>query len=192
MASIALITELEVVNSVLSVAGDSPVQSLTDEYQPVFIIRQIIRNISRDMQTKKYWFNTEYDVTLTPNTETDKIILPFNLLEFEPTDIRYVARGLTVFDRDSRTSTITSSITADLTIMLEFNELPQVARKYIQSAARVQYNNEYYGEESLKKDLALEMQDAKNELDRTHMDNEDINVFNSSKSNNIAYKNRRR
>ena len=192
MSTIALITELEVVNSVLSAAGDSPVQALTDTYQPVFIIKEMIRNISRDMQTKKYWFNTEYDVTLTPNTETDKITLPFNILTFEPDDTKYVARGLTVYDRENRTSTITEDITATYTVMLDFDELPQQARKYIQAAARVQYNNEYFGELNLKQDLMKEMMEAKNELERVHMENEDINVFNSPRASRIAYRNRRR
>ncbi len=192
MAETALITELEVVNSVLSVAGDNPVQALTDNYQPVFIIRQMIKNISRDLQTKKYWFNTEYDVDFIPNTENDKITLPFNLLDFEPVKTKYVARGLTVFDRENRTSTITETVTADLTIMLGFDELPQVARKFIQAAARVQYNDEYFGEQSLKGSLDKQLQDARNEIDRAHMDNENINIFNSTRSNDIAYKNRRR
>jgi len=192
MSTIALITELEVINSVLSAAGDSPVSSLDTTYQPVFIIQEIIRNISRDLQTKKYWFNTEYDITLTPNTETDKIILPFNILTFEPEDTKYVARGLTVYNREDRTSTITEEITATYTVMLDFDELPQQARKFIQAAARVQYNNEYFGELNLKQDLLKELQQAENELNRTHMENEDINVFNSARSYNIAYRNRRR
>ena len=140
MATTALITELEVINSVLSAAGDSPVQTLDSRYQPVFIIKEIIKNISRDMQTKKYWFNTERDVTLTPNTQTNKIILPFNILTFEPEDIRYVARGLTVYDKEARTTNITKDIVATYTVMLDFEELPQQARKYIQAHARVRYN----------------------------------------------------
>jgi len=190
--TIGLITELEVVNSVLSVAGDNPVQSLNDEYQPVFIIKQMLNNISRDMQTKNYWFNTEYDVTLSPNTLTDKINLPFNILHFEPTDTRYVARGLTVYDRVSRTSTITADITADICVMLEFDELPQVARKYIQAMCKMQYNDEYQNEDSLKRTLASEVNEAKINLDRTHTENEDINILASGRSNAIAFKNRRR
>ena len=190
--TIGLITELEVVNSVLSVAGDNPVQSLDDEYQPVFIIKQMINDVSRDMQTKKYWFNTEYEVELESNNITDKITLPFNILHFEPQDTRYVARGLTVYDRQERTSTITDSITADICVMLEFNELPQPARKYIQAMCRKQYNDEYFGEDSLRATLERDVSLAKMELDRAHMENEDINVFNSSKVNNIAFNNRRR
>lgn len=191
MATTALITELEVVNSVLSAAGDSPVQTLDSRYQPVFIIKEIIKNISRDMQTKKYWFNTERDVTLTPNTQTNKIILPFNILTFEPEDIRYVARGLTVYDKEARTTNITKDIVATYTVMLDFEELPQQARKYIQAHARVRYNNEYFGELNLKSDLMKELMEAKNELDRVHMENEDINIFRSARSYNIAYRNRR-
>lgn len=192
MTTIALITELEIVNSVLSAVGDSPVSSLNDSYQPVFIIKEMMNNISRDLQTKQYWFNTEYDMTLTPNTETNKIILPYNILNFLPCKTRYVARGLTVYDRLNRTTTITDDIVATYTVMLAFDSLPQQARKFIQAAARQQYNNEYFGEESLKRDLQQEFSEAKIELDRVHLDNEDINVFNSAKSYNIAYRNRRR
>lgn len=190
--TIGLITELEVINSVLSTVGDSPVQSLDDEYAPVFIIKQMMNNISRDMQTMKYWFNTEYDVTLTPNTLTQKTILPFNILHFEPTETQYVARGLTVYDRVNRTSTIEEDITADICLMLEFEELPQVARKYIQAVCKAQYNDEYLGEPSLQAKLEREIDKAKMELDRAHMENEDINILNSTRATSIAFKNRRR
>lgn len=190
--TIGLITELEVVNSVLSVAGDNPVQSLDDEYQPVFIIKQMLNNISRDMQTRNYWFNTEYDVTLSPNTLTNKITLPFNILNFEPSDTKYVARGLTVFDREARTSTVTEDVIADISIMLTFEELPQVARKYIQAMCKLQYNDEYQNEESIKRTLERDVNEAKINLDRTHMENEDINMLSSGRSTSIAFKNRRR
>ena len=190
--TIGLITELEVVNEVLSTLGDNPVQSLDDGYQPVFIIKQMLNNLSRDLQTKKYWFNTEYDVTLTPNTLTDKIILPFNILKFEPSETQYVARGLTVYDRVNRTSTITDNITATICVMLEFEELPQEARTYLMAQCKYQYNDEYLGEPSLQQKLAKGTNDAKMELDRTHMENEDINILNSQRATAIAYKNRRR
>jgi hypothetical protein len=189
--TIGLITEIEVINSVLSVAGDNPIQTLNEEYQPVFIIRQMLNNISRDMQIKNYWFNTEYCVDLESNTETDKIILPFNVLNFEPKDTKYVARGLTVYDREARTSTITETIVADISVMLEFDELPQVARKYIQSMCRQQYNNEYHGDTTLNAGLTEEVSNAKSDLDKAHIENEDINIFSNARSINIAFRNRR-
>lgn len=192
MATIGLITELDVVNSVLSTAGDAPVQSLSDTYQPVFTIRQMINNTSRDIQTKKYWFNTEYDVTLSSNTVNDKITLPFNLLKFEPDDTRYVARGLTVFDRVARTSSITEDITATICVMLEFGELPQEARKLIQAMCKMQYNDEYLGDDSIRRTLERDVAAAQLELDRTDLENEDINLLSSTRATNIAFSNRRR
>lgn len=190
--TIGLITELELVNSILSVSGDAPVQSLDDEYQPVFIIRKIINNISREMQSRGYWFNSEYSVVLTQNTVTNKITLPFNILRFEPVDTAYVARGLTVYDRVNRTSFITNDVVADLVLHLTFDELPQSAREYIRARGRVQYNNEYFGEDGLKRDLDTELRVSKQELDKEHIENENINIFDSQRVTNIAFQNRRR
>lgn len=190
--TIGLISELEVINSVLSIAGDNPIQSLSDEYQPAFIIRNMINNISRDMQIKNYWFNTEYCVVLSPNTVTNKIILPFNLLNFEPEDTRYVARGENIYDRTDRTSDILVDITADISVQLLFTELPQAARKYIESMCRYRYNNEYVGDTSLKQDLIKEVNDAKATLDKLHIENENVNIFDNQRTHNIAFRNRRR
>lgn len=190
--TIGLITELEVVNSVLSVAGDSPVSSLADTYGPVAIIREMINNVSRDIQSEQYWFNTEYAVELEPSVLTSKTILPFNILRFEPEDTKYVARGLTVYDREGRTTIIEEIITADISLQLTFDELPQVVRKYIQTRCRIQYNNEYFGETAFKQDLAVELNVAKANLDKENIENEDINMFNSARATNIAFKNRRR
>jgi len=189
--TIGLITELEIINSVLRVAGDNPVQSLDENYQPVFIIRQMINDVSRDMQNKNYWFNTEYGVELESNTVTDTITLPFNILNFEPEDDRYVARGLSVYDREDRTTTITDTITADISVMLEFDELPQAARNYIQAKCRLDYNNEYFGGQENKRSLEKEENTALQLLDKLNIENEDVNMFQSSRAINIAFRNRR-
>ena len=190
--TVGLISEIEVINSVLSVAGDAPIQSLDDTYQPVYIIRDIMSNISRDMQTKGYWFNKETGVTLSPSAATNTIVLPFNTLSMEAVDKSYVMRGLTVYDRTNRTKTITSDITADLVLMLEFDELPQIAREYIRAASRVQYNNEYYGETNFKQELMADFQKAKTALERESLENEQLNIFSAQAITNIAFKNRRR
>ena len=188
---IGLITELEVINSVLSVAGDNPIQSLDEDYQQVFIIRQMLTNISRDMQIKNYWFNTENNVELQPNTITNKIILPVNVISFEPCDPRYIQRGTTIYDRVARTSNITVAIVADIAVHLDFEELPQVARKYIQAMCRRQYNNEYFGDANQKQDLLRDATDASADLEKKNIENENINMFNNPRAYNIAFKNRR-
>lgn len=189
--TIGLITELEVINSVLRVAGDNPIQSLDENYQPVFIIRQMIIDVSREMQNKNYWFNTEYCVDLVPNTITNQITLPFNILNFEPVYDKYVARGLSVYNREDRTVTITDTIVADISLMLEFTELPQVAREYIRAACRLQYNNEYFGGTANAQSLDRDETKALQQLDKLNIENENINMLKSIRSSNIAFKNRR-
>jgi len=189
--TIGLVTELEVINSVLRVSGDNPIQSLDENYQPVFIIRQMINDVSRDMQNKNYWFNTEYCVDLVPNTITNQITLPFNILNFEPQYDRYVARGLSVYDRQDRTVTITDTIVADISLMLEFDELPQAARKYIEAKCRLDYNNEYFGGQDNKNALERAANTALQQLDKLNIENENVNMFNSARALNIAFRNRR-
>lgn len=190
--SVGLMTELDLVNGVLSVAGDAPIQALNDTYQPVFIIRKMLNNASKKLQSKTYWFNTEYEVTLTPNTINSKIILPANLLRFEPCDVRYVARGLSVYDRTSRTTIITEDVIADLSVQLSFEELPEVAREHLLALCRLQYNNEYFGETSFLRELTADVKTTKQELDKENIENENVNMFDSQRSQSIAFKNRRR
>ncbi len=189
--SVGLISELEVVNSTLSAVGDAPVQSLVDtEYNPVFIIRDMINNISRDMQTKGYWFNMEESVFLESNSNNDKIILPFNILRMEATSKSYVMRGLSVYDRVNRTDIIPNGITADITVMLPFEQLPQTAREYIRAACRIQYNNEFFGDQSSKRELLAAFEKAKQELEKENIENQKVNVFRAQAVRNIAFSNR--
>lgn len=189
--TIGLSSELEVVNSVLSVTGDAPVQSLDDTYQPVYIIRDMINTESRRLQTEGFWFNTERGVELTTNQVTGTINVPFNILKFEPSDNRYVLRGSEVYDKTERTNLITGPITADLYLMMTFEQLPQSAREYLRTLCRIRYNNEYFGEQSIKGDLQVDFQRAKTELDKEHIDNEQINIFEAQAVRNVAFKNRR-
>lgn len=190
--TIGVITELEVINSVLSVAGDAPVQSLDDDYQPVFIIRDMINTLSRELQLEGYWFNTESGITLSPNSQTGQTVVPFNTLKFIPVSSQYVLRGTKIYDRTNRTEDIGTDITGDLIVMLEFDALPQSAREYIRAACRVQYNDEYFGETNFKNKLERQLMKAKQELEQEHLENEKINILQAQAITNIAFKNRRR
>ena len=51
-------TELEAVNEVLAAVGDQPVQTLAaGTYIEAVRIQQILRNTSRRIQSKGWWFN---------------------------------------------------------------------------------------------------------------------------------------
>lgn len=141
-------TELESVNTMLSTIGEPPVNSLTGQQTAdAAIAKNILDEVSRDVQTAGWHFNTQYGVTLSPssdgtisigsdivrvdvdnrvNTATNQ---PTTLTSHDSRDI--VQRGSKLFDRTNNTTTFTSSVKVTTVTLLEFEDLPEPARRYI-------------------------------------------------------------
>jgi len=63
-------TELESVNTMLSTIGEPPVNSLTGQQTAdAAIAKNILDEVSRDVQTAGWHFNTQYGVTLSPSSD---------------------------------------------------------------------------------------------------------------------------
>ncbi len=138
-------TELEAVNTMLVTIGEQPVSSLDNlaGLQDASIARQILSNISRAVQSKGWVFNLDLQVTYTPDTNGE-INLGSNVLRIDTTSkVRsstkdIVERGGKLYDREKNTSIFTDSIKVDRVIVLNFDDLPEVARRYIATrSARV-------------------------------------------------------
>ena len=62
-------TELEAVNTILSSVGEPPINSLTGQQNAdATIARNILSEISREVQTQGWHFNTLYDQALSPDS----------------------------------------------------------------------------------------------------------------------------
>ena len=138
-------TELEAVNTMLVTIGEQPVSSLDNlaGLQDASIARQILSNISRAVQSKGWVFNLDLQVTYTPDTNGE-IVLGSNVLRIDTTSkVRsstkdIVERGGKLYDREKNTSVFTDSIKVDRVIVLNFDDLPEAARRYIATrSARV-------------------------------------------------------
>ena len=138
-------TELEAVNTMLTTIGEQPVSSLDNlaGLQDASIARQILSNISRAVQSKGWVFNLDLQVTYTPDTNGE-IVLGSNVLRIDTTSkVRsstkdIVERGGKLYDREKNTSVFTDSIKVDRVIVLNFDDLPEAARRYIATrSARV-------------------------------------------------------
>ena len=53
----AMLTELEAINQILSVTGDSPVSSINSTEDQAGVAIRILVEISKEKQAKGYWFN---------------------------------------------------------------------------------------------------------------------------------------
>ena len=138
-------TELEAVNTMLVTIGEQPVSSLDNlaGLQDASIARQILSNISRAVQSKGWVFNLDLQVTYTPDANGE-INLGSNVLRIDTTSkVRsstkdIVERGGKLYDREKNTSIFTDSVKVDRVIVLNFDDLPEVARRYIATrSARV-------------------------------------------------------
>ncbi len=136
MASlIAPTTELEAVNACLMNIGESPVSSITGQISvDASTALSMVRNTTREIQTHGFYWNSELGYKLVPNHE-NKLQLPTNTLKVDTTgdDITkdLVARGRYLYDRVNHTYTFTDPVEVELIVALNFEEMPEAARRYV-------------------------------------------------------------
>ena len=66
---LATTTKLEAINSMMTAIGESPVNTITQATTTdVSIALSILENVSREIQSQGWFFNTDLKYTLNPNT----------------------------------------------------------------------------------------------------------------------------
>ena len=148
-------TELEAVNTLLSIIGEAPIDKLADikanEITDASLARKTLKEVSRDVQAEGWLFNTENEVSVSVDTQGE-YPLPENALRCDFSPNRYansqlVARGNRIYDRSARTFEIDNSnepIVIDQVVMeLDWEELPHAAQQYISIRSGRIYSDRY-------------------------------------------------
>ena len=136
MATLQPTTKLEAVNVMLTSIGEAPVNSLISGLEDAELAETILESVNKETQSKGWIFNTDLKVTLSPNTD-NQIVLPTNYLRVDTrTTLRsntkdIVERGRKLYDRIGNTFTFTDNVIVDAVILLDFTDIPEVARRYI-------------------------------------------------------------
>ena len=145
------ITELEAVNMLLAAVGESAVSSLeTATTVDVTQAKNLLSNISREVQQKGWHFNTEWDVVLSLDSN-NRIPLGNSILSVYSSSKLTTIRGRSsspfLYDLDNNTFTWTTSINDAVTItLLDFEDIPQTARQYITAKASRIFQEEIIGQ----------------------------------------------
>lgn len=97
------ISELDAINEMLTSTGGSPLSSIDDvaDLEDASIARQTLHNISRELQSEGWHFNTEIEEALTPATSRTLVALPNDvtgITKANPGVVSSVAHGLAVGD----------------------------------------------------------------------------------------------
>jgi len=122
----------------LTTIGEQPIKNLNDNagLQDASIAQDILHSTSRQVQSKGWVFNTDLQVTRTPDGN-DKIVVHNNTLRIDTTSKKrtttedIVERAGYLYDRENNTDKFAGEVIVDEVTFLPFDSLPEVARRYI-------------------------------------------------------------
>lgn len=155
---------LEAVNRVLQMMGEAPVNSLNGQYGLALQAQDSLNDVSRKLQSEGWSFNTDREKLLQRNASTNQIAVGPNISRVVIDAYRYpaldiVQRGDKLYDRYNNTYVFDQDLYVDMTIILEWEELPEHARQYITIKAGRQLQEAILGSVDLTKiNLTAEME----------------------------------
>ena len=184
----ALTTKLEAVNTMISVIGEAPVNSLGvgTGFIPVSVSQaeSVLDETTKAVQSEGWHFNTEHEYPLTPDAVTQKITLPGNTLnvDLDPqiyTDSDPVQRGRKLYDRKNHTDIWTKEVKASITFELDFEELPEQFRHYITVKSARIFASRFLGNREIEGFALRDEIEAKARAIESDSENSDRTIFDS-------------
>jgi len=151
---LARTSKLQAVNKALQMMGESPLNSLQGLLGLGNLAEETLDSVSRKVQAEGWSFNTDYQMPLTRDSATNEISVGTNVSRivvdpYEYYDIDVVQRGSKLYDRKNNTYVFSIDLKADMTIILEWEELPEHARVYIMTKAGKELQENMIGSKDL-------------------------------------------
>jgi len=185
--AIARTTELQAVNTMLSAVGEPPITFLEGQKNAdAAIARNILTEISREVQTQGWHFNLQKKVSLAPDGNSF-ISLPDNVVRVDidyyadgtaSTDTRDITqRGNKLFNRTDNTYEFTKAVTATVVYLLEWEELPEPALRFITVKAARVFQDRMVGSQSHHQFSQQDEIRARAMLREFEMDTADTSIF---------------
>lgn len=182
--ALTLTTKLVAVNTMLIGIGEAPVNTLNSGLQEAEIAGIMLDNISREVQSKGWAFNTDLRYSLATNTDNE-IVVPSNCLYVDTTLIRrnydkdVILRNGKLYDRTQNTFTFTEAVEVDLVYLLDFETIPETARNYITLRAGRKFQENILGSPTITQLQSKDELDALLTLKDSETQSADYNVFDS-------------
>ncbi|WP_421276151.1 hypothetical protein [Aeromonas veronii] len=152
-------TELEAVNEILSSIGESPVNSLESGLDDANMALQVLRSVSRAVQSMGWYFNREFGFKLSAD-DKGVVYVPENTLRLDSNRTDFMLRAGKIYDANNHTYTLNRGVCVDLVLGLDFEELPEVARCYITLKSARVFQQRTVGSQSLAPALVADEQAA--------------------------------
>ena len=187
-------SELEAVNEILSSIGSSPVNSLEDDNNvDVINAKRILEGVSREIQSRGWWFNTLDKVHLDPEVEgygnSRKYFVPCpnSYIKFTSEDYKLLRREGYFLDQLSNTMNFPEGLDLDTLVkFLDFQELPEAFRKYITVRAARIFQMRYLSATELDQHLQVEESQAYSDLIGYELETGNYNIFDDEDWNTVG------
>ena len=186
-------TELEAVNTILSTIGEAPLSTLTGSL-PVdgTTAKNILNEISREVQSAGWHFNTQYKVDLTRDTN-DKIPVGTDVVrvqlndKYDKSSYDVVQRGTYLFNLAKNSETFDQDFTENTLIyLLDFDKLPEQARRYITIRSARVFHDRTLGANTLHKFSSEDEARSLSVMKQAEMATGDNTIFDSDLQNYIV------
>lgn len=177
------LSELDAVNIMLLAVGEAPVNTLNaGSVMDVSVARNTLRECSHRVQEKGWTFNTESNYPLVPDM-AGAITLAANIVRVDQdeahdsSDYDLVQRGTQLYDRKNRTAVFTKTVKAEVVLLLNFDQLPPIARRYITVKAARVFQARVVGSESLHAFTEEDEKEAREAFEEAEGENADYSIF---------------
>lgn len=182
MAVPGLISTLDVVNTMLATLGRTPVSTLTPPYTAdVTLALQTLTEITRDVLSKGWYINTEYDYPLTADG-SGLITVPDTIIRFDPpVEVRndIVLRRPYLYDMTNHTNVFDVGyvIKGKAVLYLDFDALSEVMKKYIMLKAARIFEARAIGSQELLRTASEQEIMAKTDMLQEDAENGDYTIY---------------
>lgn len=177
-------SKLEAVNVMLSSIGEAPVNSLSSGLLDAELAETLLNNANREVQAKGWHFNTESGYPLTPDNVTKQIVLPSNTLavdgDTQDANLNVAMRSGKLYNRAKHTFSFDNTVKVTITLLLDFEDIPEAARRYIALRAARVFQDRTIGSAELHGFQQRDEMEAKIALEELENNDADYNIFNSS------------
>ena len=136
-------TYLEAINYVITQVGAAPVTDEADTLPDVASAKLRLTEASRWVQKRGWWFNTDYNIEVTPDDQDNyRVALPTNLIKILTASPCFLLdRSGFAYDPYNQTTEFPDVSTFVLSYVLEnaWDDLPQTAQDCVRFAAAEQH-----------------------------------------------------
>ena len=177
-------TELQSVNTMLSVIGEAPVNSITGTTTvDVSVAKNILDETSMSVQSIGWNFNTHINHTTLALDSDNKVPLPANCVKADANqayrNYNYTIRNGFLYDMEKHTDVFTSApASVDLVLVQQFEHLPEYARRYITTKAARRFASRFIGDSQITKLIGQDENEALVAFHQADSQEADINMLN--------------